>query len=59
MGGFDCRVGRKEIQIIGDGFDDWIPHGIGSRFERLFDRRLIFKSAAPRTAGAASRGAKT
>ena len=49
---FDCRVGRAEVQIIGPGFDGWIPRGVGSRFERLFDRRLTVKSARSRTARA-------
>ena len=43
---FECHVGREEIKIVGQGFDGWIPHGIGSKFERLFDRRLIVDSAA-------------
>jgi exopolyphosphatase / guanosine-5'-triphosphate,3'-diphosphate pyrophosphatase len=53
-GGFDCRVGRDEIQIVG-GFDGWIPRGVGARFERLFDRRLTVKSPRRRPARAAGR----
>jgi exopolyphosphatase/guanosine-5'-triphosphate,3'-diphosphate pyrophosphatase len=47
---FECRVGRKEIQVVGEGFEGWIPRGIGSRFERLFDRRLVVRSGAVRAA---------
>jgi exopolyphosphatase/guanosine-5'-triphosphate,3'-diphosphate pyrophosphatase len=44
---FECRVGPKEVEIMGAGFDGWIPR-IGSRFERVFDRRLIVRSGSLR-----------
>ena len=47
---FECHIGRKEVEIVGRGLDGWIPHGIGSRFERLFDRRLILRSGTLRRA---------
>jgi exopolyphosphatase/guanosine-5'-triphosphate,3'-diphosphate pyrophosphatase len=47
---FECQVGREEVHVSGEGFDGWIPHGIGSRFERLFDRRLVVRSGAVRAA---------
>jgi len=46
---FACHVGRKEVEIVGQGFDGWTPRGIESRFERLFGRRLIIRSDALRT----------
>jgi exopolyphosphatase/guanosine-5'-triphosphate,3'-diphosphate pyrophosphatase len=45
---FACRVGSDEVQIIGAGFEGWMPRGVGSRFERLFDRRLTVKSVRSR-----------
>jgi exopolyphosphatase/guanosine-5'-triphosphate,3'-diphosphate pyrophosphatase len=37
---FDCHVSPQEIQIVGQGLDNWNLRGIGSRFERLFNRPL-------------------
>jgi len=45
---FDCQTGPEEIHIVGEGLDGWIPRGIGSRFENLFDRRLVVRSGVVR-----------
>jgi exopolyphosphatase/pppGpp-phosphohydrolase len=39
-----CRVGRREVIIAAQGLSCWRLHGVASRFERLFDRRLTIRS---------------
>jgi len=43
---FECRVGRRDAHIVGHGLEGWTPHGIASRFEREFERRLIVRAPA-------------
>jgi hypothetical protein len=40
---FECHVGQTEVQIVGEGFDAWSRHGVGSRFERLFNHTLTVR----------------
>ena len=41
----ECRAGRTEVVIRGHGLAGWTPRGVGSRFERVFKRRLVVKDA--------------
>jgi hypothetical protein len=39
-----CRVDRREVRIAGNGLAGGSLPGVESRFERVFDRRLIVRS---------------
>jgi len=39
-----CRVDRREVRIGANGLAGWSLPGVESRFERVFERRLIVKS---------------
>jgi exopolyphosphatase/guanosine-5'-triphosphate,3'-diphosphate pyrophosphatase len=38
------RAGRTEVVIRGQGLAGWTMRGVGSRFERVFGRRLVAKN---------------
>jgi exopolyphosphatase/guanosine-5'-triphosphate,3'-diphosphate pyrophosphatase len=38
-----CEVGRREIRLDVPALAGWRPRGLGRRFERTFDRRLLVR----------------